>query len=446
MGDVAAASKRRRDGPESPAMRHDTSLDHISRLPDEILGTIISLIPDTKDAGRTTVLSSRWRHLWRSAPLNLAVNRRLSKRKHDCIAIVSKILAAHRGPARRLSLGAIRLSRDRYAKFDGWFQSSALNGLQELDFSGCFNQPAPLPRSALRFATTLQAVSIHACDFRDVDDVCFPRLKQLKLSRIIISETALCRLITSCTALQSLELHGIREVGIIRIISSTLRSIGVSAWSELVIEDAPCLERLISRVPFGLFHGQMKVRVIAAPKLKVLGCLTSQISELVIGSVIIKEMILVSFTMSVRTVKVLAVEFMGPNLDAILGFLRCFPCLEKLYIHLHLNMDMKNVRQHDTLVDPIECLDLHLGEIVLYNYQGKKRHVDFARFFVLNARVLKTMKFGVYGTGCNKIWMANQHRQLQLDNRASCHAQFDFKRNYVTSSSFSHNNKHIYDT
>ena len=63
---------------------------------------------------------------------------------------------------------------------------------------------------------------------------------------------------------------------------------------------------------------------------------------------------------------------------------------------------------------------------------------------MLNARVLKAMKFGVYRASCNEIWMANQHRRLQLDNRASCDAQFDFNIKYVTARFFG-NNKHIHD-
>ncbi|KAF7074255.1 hypothetical protein CFC21_079153 [Triticum aestivum] len=137
-------------------------------------------------------------------------------------------------------------------------------------------------------------------------------------------------------------------------------------------------------------------------------------------------MIPINFTLPVRTVKILALESIGPNLDAVVGLLRCFPCTEKIYIQSLVRKDMKNVWQHDIL-DPIECLVHHLGKIVLEGYVGMRPDVNFAKFFVLNARVLKVMIFGL-SDDRNEEWMANQHRRLQLDNRASRNARFDFKR------------------
>ncbi|KAM3277506.1 hypothetical protein ACQJBY_045412 [Aegilops geniculata] len=261
--------------------------DLISGLPDEILDIIISRLP-TKPAARTAVLSSRWRHLWRSAPLNLAVDRRLSGWERDRIAIVSKILTAHAGPVRRLSLhDIICLRRGIYSKVDRWFRSPTLDGLEELDFTsnGSYygdgdrgdRPPRPLPPSALRFAPMLRVVSIDCCDFPEIDAapaLLFPRLKQLKLHKIAISHAAIHRLLAGCIVLESLELGSIYGLNTVWIVSPTLRSIVVSVsyqnyrahvmLQKLVIEDAPCLERLI---PLG--EGPRIIKVISAPKLTV---------------------------------------------------------------------------------------------------------------------------------------------------------------------------------
>ncbi|KAM3277527.1 hypothetical protein ACQJBY_045429 [Aegilops geniculata] len=451
---VASLSKKqRRDKLElqEPSANKDggyENRDLISRLPDEILGSIISLLP-TKEAARIPILSSRWRHLWRSAPLNLVIDYNLliktSLEERDCTAIISKILAAHPGPARHLSLRSICLCNNLYARFNGWFRSPALNGLEELDFCGR-NMQSLVPPSVLRFVPTLRLASIGGCDLSRIDiapTLLLPQLKQLKLYDIAISESALHRLLSGCTVLESLDLESIHGISIVRIVSLTLRSIVVYVHNqadmvELIIEYAPCLERLIQRGK----KGPRTISLIAAPKLAVLGYLTPRISELELGTIIAKEIIPISLTTSVRTVRILVLDSIGPNLDTVIGFLRYFPCIEKLYIQSHLRMDMKNVRQYDTL-DPIECLELHLRAIVLKTYEGKRADVNFAKFFVLNAKVLEVMKFGVCGNNCSEKWMANQHRRLQLDNKASRDAQFDFRRDY-DSYSFQYN-KHIHD-
>ena len=47
---------------------------------------------------------------------------------------------------------------------------------------------------------------------------------------------------------------------------------------------------------------------------------------------------------------------------------------------------MKNAQQYDALVDPLECLDLHLRAIVVNTYRGLRPDINFAKFFVLNAK------------------------------------------------------------
>ena len=103
---------------------------------------------------------------------------------------------------------------------------------------------------------------------------------------------------------------------------------------------------------------------------------------------------------------------------------------------------MNNVREYDPL-DPIECLELHLKKVVLKNYNGNKRPViDFAKFFILNAKVLEKMEIGMLNNR-NEKWMRYQRRQLQVENRASRDAQIEIKSD-VPQNFMHHSHTHDY--
>jgi hypothetical protein len=82
------------------------------------------------------------------------------------------------------------------------------------------------------------------------------------------------------------------------------------------------------------------------------------------------------------------------------------------------------VHQYDP-IDPVKCLETHLKELVLKNYEASKQDVFFVQFFVLNAKVLKKIKFGV-SEKLGKKWMADQYRLLEVGARASPDAQLEF--------------------
>lgn len=72
-------------------------------------------------------------------------------------------------------------------------------------------------------------------------------------------------------------------------------------------------------------------------------------------------------------------------------------------------------------------LDACMKKVVVTNYRGNEAHLDFTRFFVLNARVLKLMVLQTTEYGKNNIkWIEEQRRLLHLENKASNAAQFDF--------------------
>jgi hypothetical protein len=165
----------------------DVPDDLISKLPDAILGTIISLLP-TKDGGRTQTLSRRWRPLWRSAPLNLEVGTTASSVPPSA---VSKIVSQHFGPARRFSFPGLRAG-EFDAELESWFRSRALDNLQELDIGYVSKTIKPLPLFVLRSASTLLVLKISKCDFSDqiVPAMNFPLLK--KLSFVLCFDIGRC--------------------------------------------------------------------------------------------------------------------------------------------------------------------------------------------------------------------------------------------------------------
>jgi hypothetical protein len=261
-------------------------LDLISRLPDDLLGTVVSLLP-TKEGARTQALSRRWRPLWRStsAPLNLVADSSLSG-DNARVAVVSKILSDHPGPTRHFSLRIISVHRFP-AKVARWFRSEALNGLEELSVTSQRIDRYQVPPHVLnRFVPTLRVLMLDHCQFRDLVALpSFSHLKQLILFDVIISEDSLQCMICGCTALESLWLRN--KFGRLCISSRTLRSIKLYAFrakgAELVIEDAPCLERLLPNCPN---DGPATIRVIHAPKLRILGFLSEGISTLHLGSTV----------------------------------------------------------------------------------------------------------------------------------------------------------------
>ena len=252
--------------------------DPISNLPDAILGEIISLLP-TKDGARTQILAFRWRHLWRSAPLNVDT-RDLAARGVDVAPLVSRILSSHPGPGRRFCFYRHHYSRS--ATVDAWLRSPALDNLQELQYY-FFDQP---PASVFRFVSTLRALTIRNCSLPDdiPDDIVgglhFPLLEKLGLDYVTISECSLQRMIDGCPALESLLINNCLGFRRLRISSLTVRSIGVyrvvfpgsnqALLQELIIDNAPRLQKLVVHdVATGL-----NVSVISAPKLETIGFLS----------------------------------------------------------------------------------------------------------------------------------------------------------------------------
>ncbi|CAL5079731.1 unnamed protein product [Urochloa decumbens] len=434
--------------------------DLISLLPDCVLGEIVTRLP-TADAARIQILSTRWRHAWRSSPLNLD----LAGRQH---CLFDDILAEHPGPGRRLKLDYMPYADDEVN--DLCLRSPALDALEVLDILprdadlSSWYIPKPLPPAALRFARTLRVLKLGYFSFPSIAAAAvaplrFPRLELISFWRADISEGSLHALLaTGCPVLTTLVLDECIGFATARIISSSLVCLAISVaivtlpggveLSEVIVEDAPCLEELI---PFRHCENakSFHLRVINAPKLRALGSLSKTISKLELGTTVFRAtsrrvnhvgreavireersgMRAVSLVTVLRTVKVLALEDFG-QISVLQDFLRCFPCLTTLYVSAP--EEFRSVGSHEKL-NRIECLKHHLKKVVVNGYRGTRRDVKLAKFFVTNACVLELMTLRsiiVYDKQfLSEEWIADQQRQLlHVKNRASQHIKVRFAR------------------
>ncbi|TVT98427.1 hypothetical protein EJB05_56255, partial [Eragrostis curvula] len=254
-----------------------------------------------------------------------------------------------------------------------------------------------------------------------VETLQFPKLKQLGLERVEISEVSINSLIAACPVIECLlltDICGSFDMPI-RINSLSLKSIGYSFdWIKLIIEDAPSLERLVEVGSNCRSHAS----VISAPKLKIIGGISDRYyTELGLGSTIIQQ--LQDVTTVASNVKILAIHNYNLSLDMVICLIQSFAYLEKLYIQTSNVPGGNNFWRckHRAL---IKRLDIRLKTIVLKNYRDVKSQVNFATFFVLNAKMLEFMVFEGRPYDDIRKFLAEQKNLLQLEKRASRGARF----------------------
>ena len=83
--------------------------------------------------------------------------------------------------------------------------------------------------------------------------------------------------------------------------------------------------------------------------------------------------------------------------------------------------------------------------LVLEPYLGTLCHVNFATFFVLNARKLELMTFQVKDDVLNEGFLAQEYKKLQLDNKVSRAARFHFTTTSCQRAVFKPKHLHDFD-
>ncbi|KAK3132303.1 hypothetical protein QOZ80_6AG0519280 [Eleusine coracana subsp. coracana] len=390
-------------------------VDRISRLPDQILRNVVSRL-SAKDAACTAALASRWRSIWRSAPLAFVDAHVLPARvtaehvvpggedasSKAVVAAASGALAKHPGPVRCFHLTRGHMASHQ-AEAARCLELLAAKGVQELVF---FNRPWPhdFPLPVAIFSC-VSVTRLHLGVWRLPDTAAlpryarFPHLREVVLSLILMGDRDLAFFVEKSPVLENLTIIASQTPVRLRLVSRSLRCVqlGIFALAEVSVVDAPRLERLFFWMSM-LHDDKSRIKIGHAPNLRMLGHWQPGNIDLEIGSTVIKASTKVSPSTIVPSVRILAleVEFEVCNdVKMLPGFLRCFPNVETLHAYSQDADEDKPTGKLDIKfwqeAGPIECVQSHVKKFVFQQFRGERSELMFLKFIAERARVLKKM-------------------------------------------------------
>ncbi|KAF8696797.1 hypothetical protein HU200_036434 [Digitaria exilis] len=232
--------------------------------------------------------------------------------------------------------------------------------------------------------------------------VLLPRLRELVLSRSVIQEGELERVVAGNPRLRTVVL--VMNCGVperVRLRSGSLWCVVFwqSVVEELAVVSAPLLERIIlqtSALPCGIGRegSRMRIKITAASALRALGYLNPNHHQLQIGDTVIKVGKQVVPDAVVPSVKVLAlsVQF-GVRSEAsraVFRFLECFPNIETLHVLVVEWRCTYNGGNTDTIGTlDVECVKESITKVVIHGFRWENCEIEFLKAILEGGKVLQ---------------------------------------------------------
>ncbi|CAA7027703.1 unnamed protein product [Microthlaspi erraticum] len=397
--------------------------DLISKLPDSLISQILSDLP-TKEAVRTSVLSNRWKSLWRLIPVLDLASSELPD--YDAfVSFVDRFLGFYREDKpcfHKLKL-VIQKDEDDQHCVTRWIDFAATPKLKHLhvDFGLLPRECMEVMPLSLYVCETLLHLTLNWVSLGSFKSVSLPRLKTMRLeANIYANEASLQLLISSCPVLEDLNIvrRPDDNVMVLRVHSQTLTSVSMRVGGghdddEVYIEDFDFegFAVLIDapRLKYLTFDYELSpIKVISnsgcLTKVSLLGCLclwddlaTRNFVASISG---VKDMNICYDTFEIIksimplpqfcNLSCLEAAILPDSLGSLPKFLESFPNLETLILHI---CDCSLTLKEEIRLSLVpQCLLSSLGSVELKtSCCGTPTKMQVARYFAKNAVMLKKL-------------------------------------------------------
>ncbi|XP_010496383.1 PREDICTED: F-box/FBD/LRR-repeat protein At5g53840-like [Camelina sativa] len=392
--------------------------DRISHLPDHLISEILTRL-STKDAVRTSALSTRWRNLWQLVPILDLDSRSDFRSFSEFVSFAGRFFDFHKDSSciQKLRLTTHYLADKSY--LPSWIDVVTRRRIQHLHINvvSCYHDFGDIPLS-LYTCDTLVHLQLYRVTMVNVDFVSLPCVKILHLkNNHYPNEAILEKLISGSPVLEDFIIIRCptENAKVLQVRSKTLKSIHVNEFVYVVI-DAPLLQCLKTTlhmtknitfinsgfpakvdIDFGSEYNMLDPNGLS--KRKVIGDILTDISrvrELVINLYFWKD-IFPSFSYLSR----LTATFCDADLGMLPNLLKSCPKLESLILRLSTNrLYIRGTKNNEpkftfhTIVIPCVVSSLKFVEFKspILGYEGE---MELVRYFLKNSTILEKMSVTV---------------------------------------------------
>ncbi|GLT37809.1 hypothetical protein SLA2020_121020 [Shorea laevis] len=403
-----------------------SGMDNFSRLPDELVLCIISLLP-MKDAARTSILSSRWRYLYASSS-NLDFDS--GSNYIDFVEFVDRVFFLRKGC--RINRFCLRIccteTRDScVSRIREWIIAVMRLDVRELELSLDTELLLLLPPS-LFTCETLVVLKLSVCPESGEDgsdecslkvpaNVCLPSLKVLHLVDFTFSDDCHKRLFSNCPVLEDLKCSFKESNWKFVVCNPTLKRLTITSSENLdgrseIVVDAPGLDYLELSVWDVYSCTFLNVQALTKANVRFLcdewdsqdETYKNAVANLMKAISNIQTFHICNSTLfefnyigipipkfnNITHLTIASYEVWGfPELQYILA---ACTSLETLVLK-----DTFEYEWHPGEEVEINCLSFCMKKIVILWFEGSEVEIELAKYFLRSAKVLASMEIHIKG-------------------------------------------------